>query len=199
MKKVLIVCLVALLTPAALAELVSNYDFSAGDDGSWSYTAGVWGGPYFYNDGSDDIISMGGWGDGRDGTGSSNASIWQNTGATFAADTVYTLNVVWRDPGDGGLDVESIQASIIDVTGGWVDVAADWYGPLAVTDEWTTATLVFDTASNPALVGNNIGVGVRLTSNVGSWVHLNSVSLVPEPATLALLGLGGLILRRKRR
>ena len=187
------VMLTLTLVSASNANLVQNGGFDNGN-ADWN-SSGQWGSPYFYVDGSDAIVSLGGWGD---GVSWSNASVWQNTGSVFAADTLYTLDVVWRDPSDGGLDIENIQLSIIDA-GTWVDATSGLYGPAATVDEWNASTLTLDTTSKPALVGKNIGVGVRLTSPTGAWLHIDSVTLVPEPATVIMLGMGALAIRKKRK
>jgi len=163
--------------PTAFAEFVLNHDFSAGDDGSWIHT-GYWGSSIVSDGpgGDDDYAEFSGWGNSTGGW--SNGAIWQNTGSTFAADTEYTLSVDWRDPSE---NIGDIMILLIDVTDAWADVA--WAFPTGPVDPvtWTNSTLTFDTSTNPALVGHNIGVGVRLTTDVvGTWVHVNNVSVTSE-------------------
>ncbi len=174
MKRQLCLILISVLMSVTCADLVQNGGFDSGSDG-WSYSS-AWG-EYFYTDAGDTIASVGGWGGGWGNT-SSNTSIWQDTGAVFEADTVYTMSVAWRQPSDES--VESVMLAIQDITSGWTDVALDWYST-SLNNEWGVSTLTFDTTSNPSVVGNSIGVIVRLTSSSGAWLHVNSVSLLTEP------------------
>ena len=196
MKKLLVVVLVASLVPAVFGELAQNSDFSAGLD-SWStWSSYTWSVPFATNDGVDDLVRMCGWGYNNASWGCT--AVWQDTGATFQADTEYTLTVEWRDPCDGGLDVETVGLSLSNAST-WADVAADVDGPAAAEDVWTTASLTFNTASDPCLVGEPIGVGFRTTSGTLAWVDINSISLVPEPASMALLGFGSMLMLRRRK
>lgn len=192
MKKLMCLIVVVAMGSYACAALNPNSGFDDGD-ANWDYLNGPWGGPYFYVEGSDSIVSMGGWGDGIDW---SNASIWQNTGAVFEADTEYTLSVVWREPADQA--VQSLHLSIQDITADWTTVTEGLVSPTA-NNEWMTSELMIDTTTNPGLVGNEIGIGVRLTSTSGAWVHIDSIALVPEPVSMAMLGLGSLIALRRRK
>ena len=198
MKKLLVVVLVASLVPAVFGELAQNSDFSAGLD-SWStWSSYTWSVPFAMNDPctGDDLVRMCGWGYNNASWGCT--AVWQNTGATFQADTEYTLTVEWRDPSSAVEIVETVGLSLANAST-WADVAADVYGPAAAEDEWTTAILTFDTATDPGLVGEGIGVGFRATSGTLAWVDINSISLVPEPASMALLGFGSMLMLRRRK
>ncbi len=189
MKRCICLMLVVLTASVACANLITNGDFDSGGD-NWGYGS-AWGN-YFYTDGTDTVTSMGGWGDGWGNTWS-NTSLWQDTGAVFQADTVYTMEVVWREaPGEAS--IESVMLLIQDTSSSteWVDVASDWYSTSQGT-AWNTSTLTFDTADNSSVVGESIGVSFRLTSADGTWIHVDSVTLVPEPTTLFLLGAGSVL------
>lgn len=72
------------------------------------------------------------------------------------------------------------------------------YGQVASAyNNWVHQTVSFTTGSNPSFLGNNVKV---LFFGDGS-VRLDNFTLdatvVPEPATLMLLGIGGLLLRRR--
>lgn len=156
--------------PRAYAELVNNWDCDS--YAGWSQNG--WGTYYSYTDGAgDSIFSWGWWSD---------QAIWQNTTATFEADTVYTMTVVARK---GDADDVGVQLELIDVTDGWAllasqawDFALTTYGDNA---PWELFQLSLDTTLNPGIVGHEIGVAVRNQNGGGSgWIHVDSVSLVPD-------------------
>ncbi len=179
MKKIVIPMMLVLLSSfmVAATEVVQNPEF---DDGDLNWSAeSQWGGPSFYTDGTDTIVAIGGWGNDVDWW---NASVWQNTGATFESDTVYTMNVAWRDSED---KMDTIGLAIQDVTSDWTDVASAIISiPPAQGSEWVVSTLILDTTSNPSVVGNTIGVSVRLTSGTGAWFHIDSISLLKQSNTI---------------
>ena len=68
-----------------------------------------------------------------------------------------------------------------------------------VSDTWNTYTLDFYSNTFPA-VYNKIGIELaNVTESGESWINIDNIQFVPEPATIALLGLGALaMLGRKR-
>ena len=61
-----------------------------------------------------------------------------------------------------------------------------------LTDTWTTFTLDFYSNTFPA-VYNKIGIELaNVTPTGSSWIGIDNIQFVPEPATIALLGLGAL-------
>jgi hypothetical protein len=68
-----------------------------------------------------------------------------------------------------------------------------------VSDTWNTYTLDFYSNTFPA-VYNKIGIELANVTDSGeSWINIDNIQFVPEPATIALLGLGALALLSRKR
>ena len=187
MKKLVCICLLVAVSGWGQANLVLNGEF---DDGGTSWTNNA-SSIYYYTDAGDTIASWYGWWQ---------RGIWQNTSAVFQADTEYTMTVVARKGGPG---TAGAILSIIDVDNGWnhlidttIDFQLETYGEGA---PWEVLTATFNTADDPSVVGHSIGVGLNIHHDTNDWIHVDSVTLVPEPASLGILGLGALLSLRKRR
>ncbi|MCK4294657.1 MAG: PEP-CTERM sorting domain-containing protein [Planctomycetes bacterium] len=121
---------------------------------------------------------------------------------TFAADTDYTLTAEV-----GNSNYYYFSGYSVQLLAGGTVIAEDndtvWPG----YKKWATSTVqyTYDPA-DAALVGQPLeirllGLGLDKDSPPAGevvGVEFDAVSLIPEPATLALLGLGALMLRRKR-
>jgi hypothetical protein len=72
------------------------------------------------------------------------------------------------------------------------------FGTPGTLSQWSS---VFDVAADSPLVGQQLVVRFDMTQtgSTGTQVGLDKVQLVPEPATMSLIALGGLLLARKRR
>ncbi len=96
---------------------------------------------------------------------------------------------------DLGVDIsgEVLLECVIDTTQSETSWSISTYvnGVLAMTDQWGT---------NPVIAGVGLGAlgadGSSINATVDDFMLTREV---PEPATMALLGLGGLLLRSKRR
>ena len=174
----------------ASANLVINGGF---DDQTGSPWWGVYDSAQYVNDSvnGDTILSLGWWW---------YDYVMQDTGVQFQPNTVYTMTALARD-GDGGSDWA--QASILDVDAGYTQVAVTSHTFVEPTfgdgSPWEVIQVTFDTATNPDVVGHNIGVGLTAPhDSVAAWTQFDSVELIPEPSTIGLLALGLLALRRRK-
>lgn len=180
-------CLLVLFAVASIAQanLVPNGNFENGLEG--------WGNSNAYTeewaDESKQGITMTG-------------SIWQNTGAILQADTVYTMTVVAR----AAQTRPGVRLKLENASGGWAPIEVqEFFFPVEDTDPesngpWREFSMSIDTADEAYadFAGETLGVGVEAAGEEG-WVHVDSVTVVPEPATIAMLSVGALALLRKRR
>ena len=128
-----------------------------------------------------------------------NMEVFQLTGHTIAADEVYTLTIdarrTWEGPNvtlglyydDGGARVQMASLLHEFVGGSTTDM-----------EELNLVALANDTA---AAIGNNLGIQIMSGPPDAAWIGFDNVRLdvIPEPATLALVGFGALGLIRRRR
>lgn len=124
-------------------------------------------------------------------------STWQLTDHTIAAGEIYELSldahVTW-------LGVDFQMDLYYDDAGTRVQAATR---TVTLGDDMAAYSLTFNADDVAASIGNKIGIELNnVTATEGSWLGMDNVSLtvVPEPMTIALLSAGalGLVRRRKR-
>jgi len=129
------------------------------------------------------------------------ADIYVNSdsGNTFPYDWYLSIAEVGENAGDYGTVTKLSAAGPDGSAGGIIDGPMEGYY-LHLTD---IAAKSYDT-SNPIVAGNHFWTTLTLTGSAvqidlldDSLAVIDSVTLTPEPMTLALLGLGGLFIRRK--
>ncbi len=137
--------------------------------------------------------------------------VWQLTdqtiGEDFGVNEVYALKA-WGQ--SGGVvpagTVEELQLSFFyvdDGTGNHIEVASE-VNFLPDDDLWHECTAEFTVADIPGSVGEKLGIkftSLDVGCTAAGWLGFDDVSLdvIPEPATMMLLGLGSLALLKRRR
>lgn len=212
MKKVLVVLMVAALATAAQAVIIDSFvnvdfdsdgvttpgpfkGFDAPDapeiDGWTNYPAGplndagvegpgAWWNPYEINAG---FMSSG------------DAAYTMST-YTIQAGDVYTISyyaMQWQWTGSGEWTATLFYDDPANVIGSYVQ------GGLPDNGTWLPFSDANGIAATPASVGGTLGILMTSTGTGIAQIDEITVDVVPEPATMALLGLGSVALIRRRK
>jgi hypothetical protein len=146
---------------------------------------------FVMNIGDAGVVNLGSYGIYTTGLGQSNTQVFNINGGLLNVDAGLTLlgtQAAMTVSGDG----------LLDVAGGLVsgDLTIDIVGldATVVIASGTAATLI----SQGDLLANGVvgDAGDFLVTDLGGG--LEQITLVPEPATMVLLGLGALVLHRKK-
>ena len=181
MKKMMLVLSIVVMVGVAQASLLvfDNADFHDGFNG-W----GIGGDVAFSDGGGYGVMDgiAGGWGVlVATDAGIPLASLGVSAGDTI---TVEMDMILLGGAGNPGIKIESWGG------GGHISNSGDING--AITSEWATYSWDYTIAA-----GADALKFVPLWGG-GASVGYDNLSIVPEPATMALMGLGGLMLRRKK-
>ncbi len=197
MKIVLMLVAVGLMAGIAQANMLPNPGFEAGNfavnhmpDG-WTHSSIAWTSAHTWmDDGSNKYMQMLPW-----TSGAWDAYIYTVPDVSVTAGVEYSFSIWAKNP-------DSAVSNEINAWVGWTDSAGNYsevktgIGTVTGTD-WAQFDLgsviaPVDTVAARAWFGVASANGTRA-------VHLDDASMVPEPVTLSLLGLGVRMLRRRRK
>ena len=140
-------------------------------------------------------------------------SIVDNLDGTFGIDvsgyTGSSDNMYWAAASAGSVPTGGVLGAVVPVDAAiWDDAVGAGFVPLPVGENGVWG-FIGDVLSGTPVAGSiyfdsiqaNIGDTIVLYNVAADWsgvTPLDTVTLVPEPATMLILGLGGLLLRRKK-
>ena len=123
-------------------------------------------------------------------------SVYSLTDHIIQLDEEFILQVDARDNWSENPPALLEISLFLDSYGERITVATE---TVEVSDTWTTYTVGFYANTFPA-VYNKIGIELaNVTPSGDSWIGIDNIQFVPEPATIALLGLGALALLSRKR
>ncbi len=168
----LALALAAVLLPAARCQtsitqnnLIQNGGFDSGST-NWSAQGG---GYYFYNDGAENLLSLGWW----DG-----CSFWQNTGATIQPGINYVLTIRAKV---GQAPLTGVQFQLQDVTAGWTTLS-NLNFTFPDTNNWWVFSEYISSNTLSGAIEDTFAVGVKLnetpTTQYG-WLWVDWLQLAP--------------------
>jgi hypothetical protein len=124
--------------------------------------------------------------------------VQQPVGVALAAGNTYEFTCQTRAQGIYGADKNAPTMGVIVNIGGAITEVASVDISTLTTSTWTEQVVSFEwTGDNADADAWNIGIGVANTTSHVSF-ELDTIGVVPEPMTIALLGMGGLALLRRR-
>lgn len=143
----------------------------------------------------------------------------QVTTEVFEANTTYTFSVWAQGDDDATLSSSRVWMYIYDATaepgpadatalavaryapdtGDFINYDPGWTPQQSKDLGWTQISIQYTTGATGAELGNAVGVGFWGAGDSAVDDATFDVTLVPEPASLALIGLGGLIALKRRR
>ncbi|XAL99502.1 PEP-CTERM sorting domain-containing protein [Phycisphaeraceae bacterium D3-23] len=208
-KKVLATGFAATFCGAAMAApvAISNHSFEnpdVGGAGGWSDANVDWGDDAGASPEEFTEHIAGFSADGVNHTGVNTGSlITQDVAATYTSGMQYTLTVAIGNRGSQGtLDEDDAEIRLVDASNGNILASSIFNtGALTADDTFTDVSIVYNAGAG--VDGNGIRIELAaIGATAGSRAHYDNVRLdeaIPEPGSLALLGLGGLTLLRRRR
>lgn len=217
MKKVLALFMVAALATVSQAVLIDSFENIDFDSGSVTLNGAFKG--FDAPEGTD----IAGWTNYRNGAAgplndagveAAGVGWWvgsgphQNAGFMSSGDAAYTMSSYTIQPGDvftieyigghwdwtgaGEWTATLFYDNPANVIGSYVQGMASWFPDLV----WYSDTTGI--AATPESVGGTLGILMTSSGTGISQFDELTVNVIPEPATMALLALGGLLLRRKK-
>lgn len=198
MKKVLVLLVLLAVTGIATADLLYNGDFTiegtdpANADGWSEWNSGGW----VNREQAAGGITPDNWHYAIGNAGAINNGIWQDIavaddGATYTLSADAAMDAWWYPAGYVKIEFYDAGAVQLDFAEVWLPDPGGFDIGLPWDNYSVTATAPAGTVTVRAVMGG-------YTDGNGGTLRFDNAVLVPEPATMVLLGLGGLFLRRRR-